>query len=109
VSVEALSMGIPAVVTNRGGLPELVGNAGIVIDPPAPLVRDHWLVPPLSDAIPWVDVLRSLLGDEDLYQQYHAASFERWKQHDPALRLPGIVQRLEQLVIDVKARAPAQA
>lgn len=109
VSVEALSMGIPAVVTNRGGLPELVGDAGIVIDPPPPLVKDHWLVPPLTDAIPWVEVLRALLTDDEVYQQYQRASFERWKEHDPALRLPGIVARLETLVTDVKARASAQA
>ena len=110
VSVEALSMGIPAVVTNRGGLPELVGNAGIVIDPPPPLVKDHWLVPPLTDAIPWVEVLRALLTDDEVYQQYQQASFERWKEHDPALRLPKIVARLETLVQEVKARAaPAQA
>lgn len=108
VSVEALSMGIPAVVSNRGGLPELVGDAGIVIDPPAPLVKDHWLVPPMSDAIPWVDVLRALLGDEDLYEQYRQASFERWKQHDPALRLPGIVDRLEQLAKAAKAQTAVQ-
>lgn len=109
VSVEALSMGIPAVVTNRGGLPELVGDAGIVIEPPKRLVEDHWLVPPLSDAIPWVDVLRTLLTDDEAYQQYRQASFERWKEHDPALRLPGIVARLEQLTHDVKARAAAGA
>jgi glycosyltransferase involved in cell wall biosynthesis len=109
VSVEALSMGIPAVVTNRGGLPELVGNAGIVIDPPAPLVQDHWLVPPLTDAIPWVEVLRGLLTDREVYRQYQQASFERWREHDPALRLPGIVARLETLVNEVKARAAAQA
>jgi glycosyltransferase involved in cell wall biosynthesis len=109
VSVEALSMGIPAVVTNRGGLPELVGDAGIVIDPPAPLVADHWLVPPLTDAIPWVEVLRALLTEEETYRQYHLASVERWKEHDPALRLPGIVARLEMLAAEVKARAAARA
>jgi glycosyltransferase involved in cell wall biosynthesis len=109
VSVEALSMGIPAVVTNRGGLPELVGDAGIVIDPPAPLVKDHWLVPPLTDAIPWVEVLRTLLTDDEAYQQYHLASLQRWKEHDPALRLPAIVARLETLVSEVKAQAAARA
>ena len=109
VSVEALSMGIPAVVTNRGGLPELVGDAGIVIDPPPPLVKDHWLVPPLTDAIPWVDVLRSLLTDDILYEQYRQASLRRWQEHDPALRLPGIVEKLETLVREVKARAGSPA
>ena len=109
VSVEALSMGIPAIVTNRGGLPELVGDAGIVIEPPKPLVQDHWLVPPLSDAIPWVDVLRTLLLDDELYQQYRAASFRRWAAHNPDLRLPEIVARLEQLVTDVRARIASKA
>ena len=51
VSVEALSLGIPAVVSNRGGLPELVGDAGIVIDPPARLVGQYWLLPPITEAI----------------------------------------------------------
>lgn len=105
VSVEALSMGIPAVVSNRGGLPELVGDAGIVIDPPAPLVKDHWLVPPVRDAIPWVEVLRTLLGDSQTYAQYQQASFARWKEHDPALRLPGIVADLQSLAAGAKARA----
>ena len=109
VSVEALSMGIPAVVNNPGGLPELVGDAGIVIDPPPPLVKDHWLVPPLTDAIPWVDVLRSLLTDDILYEQYRQASLRRWQEHDPALRLPGIVEKLETLVREVKARAGSPA
>ena len=102
-------MGIPAVVTNRGGFAELVGDAGIVIDPPAPLVEDHWLVPPLTDAIPSVEVLRALLTDDEVYQQYRQASFDRWKQHDPALRLPGIVARLKTLAGEVKARAAARA
>ncbi len=109
VSVEALSMGIPALVTNRGGLPELVGDAGIVIDPPAPLVKDHWLVPPLTDAMPWVEVLGTLLADDQLYEQYRQASLRRWQEHDPALRLPGIVARLETLVQEVRARAGSPA
>lgn len=106
VSVEALSMGIPAVVSNRGGLPELVGDAGIVIDPPPPLVKDNWLLPQVRDAIPWVEVLRTLLTEPEIYESYRTASFERWKQHDPALRLPGIVADLESLVADVRSRRP---
>ena len=96
-------------VTNRGGLPELVGDAGIVIDPPAPLVADHWLVPPLTEVIPWVEVLRALLTEEETYQQYHLASLQRWREHDPAIRLPAIVSRLEALSAEVKARAASRA
>ena len=106
VSVEALSLGIPSVVSNRGGLPELVGDAGIVIDPPEPLVKDHWLVPPISDAIPWVEALRSLLEDDEAYESCRAAALAQWARHDPALRLPGIVAALEELV--AQPPAPAQ-
>jgi len=41
VAVEALALGIPSVGSNRGGLPEAVGPAGIVIEPPAPLVASR--------------------------------------------------------------------
>jgi len=98
VAVEALSFGIPSVVSNRGGLPELVGPGGIVVEPPAPLVADHWLVPPLSDAIPWVEALRVLLTDEQAFQEYHQLALEQFAKHDPALRLPKIVSLLEALV-----------
>jgi glycosyltransferase involved in cell wall biosynthesis len=31
--LEALALGIPVVVSNRGALPELVGDAGFIVDP----------------------------------------------------------------------------
>lgn len=102
VSVEALSMGIPTVVSNRGGLPELVGEGGIVIDPPPPLVAEHWLVPPIRDAIPWVEVLRQLLTDRDLYAEHRAAALRQWETHDPARRMPMIIGLLEEAI--AKAR-----
>lgn len=107
VSVEALSAGIPTLVSNRGGLPELVGDAGIVIDPPSPLVDRHWLLPPIVDAIPWVEVLRTLLTDSGLYEQYHQAALAQWARHDPALRLPGIVADIEHLLEKKRAAVPA--
>lgn len=104
VAVEALSMGIPSVVSNRGGLPELVGEAGVVIDPPARLVEQHWLLPPLTEAIPWAEVLRALLSDKALYDRYRAAAFSQWAKHDPALRIPAIVKDMQGLVERAKAR-----
>jgi glycosyltransferase involved in cell wall biosynthesis len=98
VVVEAISLGIPTVVSSRGGIPELVGEAGIVIDAPPPLVKDHWLVPPVSDAIPWVEALRELLTDEATYARCRAAALERWQELDPAPRMPQLVALLQRLV-----------
>lgn len=35
-ALEAMSLGIPVVATSRGALPELVGDAGVIIDPDDP-------------------------------------------------------------------------
>jgi len=107
VSVEALSMGIPAIVSNRGGLPELVGDGGIVIDPPAPLVAQHWLVPPLRDAIPWVEVIRQLLTNDDTYAEHSEAALRMWERHDPDLRMPGIIALLQEAIDKAKASRAA--
>ncbi len=32
-ALEAMSAGVPVIVSNRGSLPEVVGDAGIVVDP----------------------------------------------------------------------------
>jgi glycosyltransferase involved in cell wall biosynthesis len=104
VAAEAVSLGIPSVVSNRGGLPELVGGAGIVIDPPPPLVADHWLVPPLSDAIPWVEALRVLLTNKEEYERCVAEAHAQWRSQAAELRLPGIVATMEQLIAQEPAR-----
>ncbi|HEY8596650.1 MAG TPA: glycosyltransferase [Devosiaceae bacterium] len=105
VSVEALSLGIPAIVSDRGGLPELVGDAGIVIPPPAPLVTNHRLIPPLSQAIPWVEAIRLLTSDDQLYEQFRTRARAQWEAHDPDLRLPGIIEKIETLVASKKTDA----
>ena len=34
--LEAMACGVPVVVSNRGSLPEIVGDAGIIVDPENP-------------------------------------------------------------------------
>jgi glycosyltransferase involved in cell wall biosynthesis len=104
VSVEALSMGIPTLVSNRGGLPELVGEGGIVIDPPPPLVAQHWLVPPIRDAIPWVEVLRQLLTDPELYAEHRAAALRMWETHNPDRRMPMIIGLFEEAIAKARTK-----
>ena len=102
--VEACSLGIPTVATDRGGLPEVLGEAGILIAPPPPLVANHWLIPPLSAAIPWVEALRQLQDDADWYAERRQLALDRWLAHDPRERIGDIVRILQQLVA-AKSRA----
>jgi glycosyltransferase involved in cell wall biosynthesis len=61
VASEAQCSGIPVVGSNRGGLPEAIGDGGVVLD----------YVAPLDD---WVGVVRRLWTDEAAYSKVaHAA------------------------------------
>jgi glycosyltransferase involved in cell wall biosynthesis len=96
-ALEAAALGIPAVVSNRGGLPEVLGDAAIQIAPPEPLIHRHELIPPLSEAIPWVEAIRQLLTDPEFYGEHSAAALERWQTHDPSARIRAIIELIQRL------------
>ncbi|MBW4498164.1 MAG: glycosyltransferase family 4 protein [Scytonema hyalinum WJT4-NPBG1] len=70
-ALEAMAAGVPAVVSNKGSLPEVVGDAGIVVDPEA------------TDVI--VDILINLDNNSRLREDYgqkghkHATQYT-WSQ-----------------------------
>lgn len=55
VAIEAMCNGIPCIVSNKGGLPEAVGDAGIVISP--------------FDITAWVSSINKLENDEIFYKK----------------------------------------
>ncbi len=73
VAVEAMINGIPAIVTDRGGLPEMIGNAGVKIKLPEichekpfnKLLNSAFLEPLVKKIIQFYD-------DELLYSEYVA-------------------------------------
>lgn len=85
VALEAASCGIPVIASRRGGLPEAVGDGGLLID-------DYQNV----DA--WVSAIETVLGDTARYQNLsqrarrHAAS-DTFNPDALAHRLHGILQR----------------
>lgn len=64
VAAEALGAGVPVVASNRGALPETVGDAGILLDIPERLTPTSQEKPTAADAAPWVDAIISLWDDE---------------------------------------------
>ena len=62
-ALEAMAAGIPVVVSNRGALPEVVGAAGVLVDP--------------ADPQGWADTLERLGQDDDWARARGAAGLER--------------------------------
>ena len=60
--LEAMASGAPVVVSDRGALPEVVGGAGLVVEPTAPAIRAG---------------LERVLGDDALADRLRAAGRER--------------------------------
>ncbi len=54
-ALEAMHCGCPVIVSNRGSLPEVAGEAGLQL--------------PLDDEMAWTDALRRVLTDSDLRQK----------------------------------------
>jgi glycosyltransferase involved in cell wall biosynthesis len=67
--LEAMACGTPVITYNTTSLPEVVGDAGILLDPP-------WTAEALADAI------RRLLHDEALRLKLQQKGFERAKRFD---------------------------
>lgn len=68
---EAMLNGIPALITNRGGMPEMIGNAGIAFDFPEACYKEpyqHLLSE--KELQPLMDAVISFFDDEALYQEY---------------------------------------
>lgn len=88
VATEAHISGIPVVASNRGGLPEAVGNGGVLLDPE-------------GDIQDWVNVIRKLWSDHDYYQTKVDAAYAEAKlpQHD----IENQVDMWEKLLMDVIA------
>ncbi len=68
VAAEALINGIPPLVSDRGALPETVGDAGIVLPLPAALTPQSHELPSVADVEPWFEAVCTLWDDLDRYR-----------------------------------------
>ena len=79
--VGAILNGIPLVASDRGGLPELVGDAGLTLPLPGWLTPATQLVPTVAEVAPWVEAIIQVWEDTDRVgenAQADPARVDRW-------------------------------
>jgi len=96
-AIEALSLGIPVVASNHGGLPEHLGDGAILCSVPEPLRGNPRLIPPVSAALPWAIALSELWADAEYWETRSQAALQQWEKHDPAPR----INLIEQMLLDL--------
>lgn len=64
VVTEAVLNGIPCIVSSSGGLPEAMGEGGIVVPAPNACHEDHLRIPTDEEIQPWIDALERLLKED---------------------------------------------
>lgn len=69
VSAEAMVNGIPPIVSDRGGLPQTVGQGGLVLPLPAWLTPDATDLPSEEDVRPWFQAVCRLWDDPAYYAE----------------------------------------
>lgn len=77
VLAEAMLNGIPALITNRGGMPEMIDDAGIAFDFPKVCYEEpyqHLLSD--EELQPFFDAVVAFYDDEALYQGYVARAWQ---------------------------------
>jgi glycosyltransferase involved in cell wall biosynthesis len=93
VVLEAMACGKPMVACNRGGVPEIVGDAGFLLEP---------------NAEEWQGTVNRLLSDSKFRKQMGEKAFERSKffsWENTAIRLVNAFKSLDQLHADERVSA----
>jgi glycosyltransferase involved in cell wall biosynthesis/GT2 family glycosyltransferase len=96
-TAEAMINGIPVVVSNRGALPEIVGDAALVIDIPSCYQSESPQVPRADDVASWVEAIVRLWDDSQFYEKISRRSVSHAQQWHPDRVTPVYVEFLRKL------------
>ena len=75
--------------SRRGGIPEGLNGAGFLFDIPTRCTKNYMAIPSAEEVQPWIDQLRVLLEDQEVY----AEAQRRALQAAQAFRPDKIVER----------------
>lgn len=83
VAIEAMVNGIPVIASDRGGIPETLGGAGIVLPLPDRMTEATRLLPTREEVGPWVATIIRLWDDESYYQEHRSRALAEARRWDP--------------------------
>jgi len=104
VPMEACLNGIPVLATNRGGLKEVLEQAGFLLDLPEHYQPDSLVAPTAEELAPWLEKITRLWDDAAFYESERhrcLAAAEAWR---PEILLP----RYEEVFAPLLARSSAR-
>ncbi len=97
VAVEAMANGIPVLASDRGALPETLGEAGFVFTSPARYVPANAALPTAREVAPWVAVIERLWDDRALETRQRRLATEeagRWAPERLVERYEEFLERI---------------
>jgi glycosyltransferase involved in cell wall biosynthesis len=84
VPMEAMANGIPVLASDRGALPETLGDAGFVFTIPDRCTPGSGVVPTAREVAPWVAVIERIWDDPEFEARHRTlarAEAMRWEWH----------------------------
>ena len=92
VAVEAMTNGIPVIGSDRGGVPETLGDAGIVLPLPERITQATRILPTAEEVRPLVEAVIRLWDDSEFYEKHRQKALQEAKRWDPAVLEPRYVE-----------------
>jgi glycosyltransferase involved in cell wall biosynthesis len=99
VAVEALINGIPVLASTRGGMPEVLEQAGFLFPVPGRYTPTARVLPTAEEVAPWVETIIRLWDDAAFYEQEQRrcqAAAEAWRPERLAPRFEEFFARVLQ-------------
>ena len=82
VAIEAMANGIPVLASDRGALPETLGDAGFVFTIPERCTPASGVVPTAREVAPWVAVIERLWDDPEFEAEHRRRALAEGKRWD---------------------------
>jgi glycosyltransferase involved in cell wall biosynthesis len=97
VAVEAMINGVPVIASDRGALPETLGDAGIILGLPPRLTSSTRELPTGREVEPWVKAIIGLWDDPNWYAAQIRRAAQESRRWSPEMLEPQYVRFFEGL------------